>query len=414
MADPVTEPLIARFFRYLSVTSQSDAAATTLPSTPGQLRLAEMLQGELDAAGAADIHLDGNGILTARLPGTVPTAPTIGFVAHLDTVDVGLSPDIRPQRLRFEGADLRLNADHDIWLRVSEHPELLPYSGEEILFGDGTGVLGADNKAAVAILMTLVDEFARTAMPRGDILLAFVPDEEIGLRGAKALDLARFPAAFAYTIDGGERGEVAYETFNAAAARFTVTGVTAHPVSAKGVLVNPILLATELMALFDPLQTPEHTAGRDGYWWFNRIGGDQSSVRLEMSIRDFDAARFAARKRAVEDAVATLQARHPRARFALEIEDTYANIADAMGEDRTSVDLIFRALAEHGIAPKVVAMRGGTDGSALSARGLPTPNYFTGGLNFHSRFECLPVGAFVDAFRVTESLCRLAAEPRAD
>ena len=409
MTDPIAEPLIARFFRYLSVTSQSDAAVTTLPSTPGQLRLAEMLEGELVAAGAAEVHLDGSGILTARLPGTVPGAPCIGFVAHLDTVDVGLSPDIRPQRLHFEGEDLRLNAEHDIWLRVAEHPEILPYSGEEIVFGDGTSVLGADNKSAVAILMTLTGELKRTGTPHGDIVLAFVPDEEIGLRGAKALDLARFPAAFAYTIDGGERGEVATETFNAASARIEITGVTAHPVSAKGVLVNPILVAMELIALFDPLQTPEHTAGRDGYWWFNRIGGDQGSGTLEMSIRDFDRARFAERKRAVEAAVETLRARHPRARLALDIEDIYANIGGAMGEDRTSVDLIFRALAERGIAPKVVAMRGGTDGSALSARGLPTPNYFTGGLNFHSRFECLPVGAFVDAFRVTEALCRLAA-----
>ncbi len=410
MTDPIAEPLIARFFRYLSVTSQSDASATALPSTPGQLRLAEMLKGELDAAGAEDVHLDGNGALTARLPGTVGHAPAIGFVAHLDTVDVGLSPDIRPQRLRFEGQDLALDAGRDIWLRVAEHPEILPYRGEEIVFGDGTGVLGADNKAAVAILMTLVAEFGRTGMPRGDILLAFVPDEEIGLRGAKALDLARFPAAFAYTIDGGERGEVSYETFNAASARIAITGVTAHPVSAKGVLVNPILLATELIALFDPLQTPEHTAGRDGYWWFNRIGGDQARATLEMAIRDFDGARFAERKRAVEAAVEAMRARHPRARFDLAVEDTYANIDGAMGEDRRSVELIFRALAERGIAPKVVAMRGGTDGSALSARGLPTPNYFTGGLNFHSRFECLPVGAFVDAFRVTEALCRLAAE----
>jgi tripeptide aminopeptidase len=410
MADPIAEPLLERFFRYLSVTSQSDAAVATLPSTPGQLRLAEMLKGELDGAGAADVHLDANGILTARLPGTVPGAPTIGFVAHLDTVDVGLSPDIRPQRLRFEGEDLALNAEHGIWLRAAEHPEIMPYRGEEIVFGDGTGVLGADNKAAVAILMTLVDTFGRTGMPRGDVLLAFVPDEEIGLRGAKALDLARFPAAFAYTIDGGERGEVAYETFNAASARIEITGVTAHPVSAKGVLVNPILLATELIGLFDPQQTPEHTAGRDGYWWFNRIGGDQARATLDMAIRDFDGTRFAERKRAVAAAVDTLRARHPRAAVSLAIEDTYANIDGALGDDRRSVELIFRALAERGIAPKVVAMRGGTDGSALSARGLPTPNYFTGGLNFHSRFECLPVGAFVDAFRVTEALCRLAAE----
>ncbi|WP_237479067.1 peptidase T [Lichenibacterium dinghuense] len=411
MTDPIAEPLIARFFRYVAVTSQSDADATALPSTPGQLRLAEMLRDELDAAGAADVHLDGNGILTARLPGTVPGAPAIGFVAHLDTVDVGLSPDVRPQRLRFEGEDLLLNAERDVWLRAAEHPELLPYRGEEIVFGDGTSVLGADNKSAVAILMTLADELSRRGAPHGDILLAFVPDEEIGLRGAKALDLARFPAAFAYTIDGGERGEVVHETFNAASAQITIDGVTAHPVSAKGVLVNPILLATELIGAFDALQTPEHTAGREGYWWFNRIGGDQARATLDMSIRDHDAGRFAGRKRAVEEAVEAMRARHPRARFDLAVTDVYANIDDALGGDRTAVELIFRALAERGIAPRVVPMRGGTDGSALSARGLPTPNYFTGGLNFHSRFECLPVAAFADAYRVTEALCRLAAEP---
>ncbi len=413
MTDPIAEPLLARFFRYVSVASQSDAAAAALPSTPGQLRLAEMLRGELEEAGAADVHLGPDGILTARLPSTMPGplrgAPAIGFVAHLDTVDVGLSPDVRPQRLRFDGGDLTLNAGRDIRLRAAEHPELLPHRGEEIVFGDGTSVLGADNKAAVAILMTLAADAARA--PHGDILLAFVPDEEIGLRGAKALDLARFPAAFAYTIDGGARGEVNYETFNAASARIAVTGVTAHPISAKGVLVNPILLAAELMAMFDPRQTPEHTAGREGYWWFNRIAGDQGTATLDVSIRDFDRARFAERKRAVEAAVDAMRARHPRAGFALTIEDVYANIDDALGEDRTAVDLIFRAYAERGIAPRVVAMRGGTDGSALSARGLPTPNIFTGGLNFHSRFECLPVSAFVDAYRVTEALVRLAAEP---
>ena len=333
-------------------------------------------------------------------------------MTHLDTVDVGLSPDIRPQRLRFAGEDLCLNAAEDVWLRVAEHPEILPYRGEEILFGDGTSVLGADNKAGVAAAMTLAHELGRGAVPHGDVMLAFVPDEEIGLRGAKALDLARFPAAFAYTIDGGPRGDLAYETFNAASARIDIAGVTAHPVSAKGVLVNPILLANELMALFDPLQTPEHTAGRDGYWWFNRVDGDQAKVRLEMSIRDFDGARFAARKRAVAEALDTMRARHPRARFTATVEDTYANIAGAMGDDRTCVDLLLRAFADRKIEPKPLAVRGGTDGSALSARGLPTPNFFTGGHNAHSRFEFLPVAAFADSYRVAEALCRLAAAPR--
>ncbi|HWX49329.1 MAG TPA: peptidase T [Roseomonas sp.] len=409
MIDPLTQKLIDRFFRYLAVSSQSDVRASSLPSTPGQRHLAELLAAELVELGLAEVQLDANSIVTARLPGTVPEAPCIGFVAHLDTVDVGLSPDIRPQRLRFEGEDLLLNAEKDIWLRVAEHPEILPYRGEEILFSDGTSVLGADNKAAIAVIMTLLDELRAGAVRHGDILVAFVPDEEIGLRGAKALDLARFPAAFAYTIDSCERGEVVYETFNAASATIEITGVPAHPMSAKGVLVNPILIAMELIAQFDPLQTPEHTEGREGYWWFNGITGDQSSARLTVSIRDFDAAGFTARKRLLAEAVDGLRERHPRARIACRIEDTYGNIDAALGNDRRCIDLIFRAMAETGITPKVVAMRGGTDGSALSARGLPTPNYFTGAHNFHSRFEFLPVSAFVDSYRVSARICQLAA-----
>jgi len=409
MNDPVAQKLIDRFFRYLAVTSQSDVRASSLPSTPGQRHLAELLAAELVELGLAEVQLDANGIVTARLPGTVPEAPCIGFVAHLDTVDVGLSPEIHPQRLRFEGEDLLLNAEKDIWLRVAEHPEILPYRGEEILFSDGTSVLGADNKAAIAVIMTLLDELRAGAARHGDIVVAFVPDEEIGLCGAKALDLARFPAAFAYTIDSCERGEVVYETFNAASATIEITGVPAHPMSAKGVLVNPILIAMELIAQFDPLQTPEHTEGREGYWWFNGITGDQSSARLTVSIRDFDAAGFTARKRLLAEAVDGLRERHPRARIECRIEDTYGNIDAALGNDRRCVDLVFRAMAETGITPKVVAMRGGTDGSALSARGLPTPNYFTGAHNFHSRFEFLPVSAFVDSYRVSARICQLAA-----
>lgn len=414
MAEALAEQLIERFFRYVAVESQSDAKATTLPSTPGQRRLAEILKAELEALDLADIHLDQQGILTARLPGTVPEAPCIGFVTHLDTVDVGLSPEIRPQRLMFDGGDLLLNADKDIRLRVSEHPEILPYEGQEILVGDGTSVLGADNKAAISVVMTLMARLKNGGMPHGDIVIAFVPDEEIGLRGAKAMDLARFPVAFAYTIDSCERGEVVYETFNAASVTVDVQGVTAHPMTAKGVLVNPILVATELVRMFDPMQTPEHTEGREGYWWCNGISGNQGTAQLQISIRDHDRARFEERKAFVAEAVETIRARHPRARIEYRIEDSYQNIDAALGNDRHCVELIFQALREMDIAPKVIAMRGGTDGSALSARGVPTPNYFTGAHNFHSRFEFLPVPAFVDSYKLTERLCGLAARPRHD
>ncbi|MBE7219976.1 MAG: peptidase T, partial [Caulobacteraceae bacterium] len=266
-----------------------------------------------------------------------------------------------------------------------------------------------DNKAAVAAVTTLLSELRRTGGRHGDVLVAFVPDEEVGLRGAKALDLARFPADWAYTIDGGARGEVVWETFNAASVEIDVTGVTAHPMSAKGVLVNPILIASDIMASFDRAQTPENTEGREGYWWFNGIRGDQNEAHLAMSIRDFDPHAFAERKRAVERAVEEARARHPRATIACSIEDRYGNIDAALGEDRRCVDLVLRAMRGLGITPSIVAMRGGTDGSALSARGLPTPNFFTGGLNFHSRFEFLPLSAFADAYRVAMAVVRLAA-----
>jgi len=414
MAEALAEQLIERFFRYLAVESQSNAKATTVPSTPGQRQLAELLKAELEALGLSDIHLDAHSILTARLPGTVPDAACIGFVTHLDTVDVGLSPHVRPQRLAFDGGDLLLNAAEDLWLRVAEHPEILPYKGQEILVGDGTSVLGADNKAAVAVVMTLMARLRHSTAPRGDIIVAFVPDEEIGLRGAKVMDLARFPVAFAYTIDCCERGEVVYETFNAANVTVEITGVTAHPMAAKGVLVNPILVATELVRQFDPMQTPEQTEGREGYWWCNGISGNQSAAQLQISIRDHDGARFAQRKAFVAEAVEALRARHPRARIECRIEDSYQNIDAALGNDRHCVELIFQALREMDIAPKVIAMRGGTDGSALSARGVPTPNYFTGAHNFHSRFEFLPVNSFVDSYTLTERLCALAAQPRQD
>jgi tripeptide aminopeptidase len=400
--------LVERFFRYLAVASQSDARATILPSTPGQRALAELLAGELREMGLTDVVLDAHGILTARKAGTRPGAPPIGFVAHLDTVDVGLSPEIRPQVLRFDGSDLCLNRERDIWLRVAEHPEIVPHLGEDVIVGDGTSVLGADNKAAVAVLMTL---FA-TLTPQdahGDLLVAFVPDEEIGLRGAKALDLARFPAAFAYTIDACAVGEVVIETFNAAGAEIVFTGVAAHPMSAKGVMVNPLLMAHDFIARFDRAETPENTDGREGYVWFNGLQAHSGEARLQAMIRDFDRDGFAARKARLHAVAEEIAALYPTGRVECRITDTYGNIHDSLGDDRRSVDLLFAALAAEGIAPKVIPMRGGTDGAALSARGLPTPNYFTGAYNFHSRFEFLPVPAFAASWRVTRRICGLAA-----
>lgn len=409
MASPLTRQLTQRFFRYLAITSQSDPRATTLPTTPGQHQMAQALADELRQFGLDDIVVDEHATVTAVKKGTVPGAPRIGFITHIDTVDVGLSPDIHPQILRFTGEDLCLNSEQQIWLRVNEHPEILAYRDEEIIFSDGTSVLGADNKAAVTVVMTLLENLT-AEHKHGDIVVAFVPDEEVGLRGAKALDLSRFAVDFAWTIDCCELGEIVYENFNAASAEIRFTGVTAHPMSAKGVLVNPLLMATDFMSHFDRQQTPEHTAGREGYVWFNGIHGDQNSTRLQANIRDFDLDSFNRRKQQIGEVAEKIAAQYPTARVEFTISDTYSNISNAIGEDRRAIDLMFTAMESLGITPKPTPMRGGTDGAALSAKGLLTPNFFTGAHNFHSKFEFLPLRAFEASYLTALQLCLLAAD----
>lgn len=409
MNNNLARQLTDRFYRYLAVTSQSDAAATTLPSTPGQMAMARLLAEELRALGLSQVVCDEHATVTAVKPGNTPSAPRIGFITHIDTVDVGLSPEIHPQTLRFSGEDLCLNPAQDIWLRVGEHPEILPYRDQEIIFSDGTSVLGADNKAAVTVVMTLLENL-RDDQPHGDIVVAFVPDEEIGLRGAKALDLARFDVDFAYTIDCCELGEVVYENFNAAAAEIRFTGVTAHPMSAKGVLVNPILMAHDFISQFDRRHTPEHTEGREGYVWFNDIHANANEAVLKASIRDFDLTGFAQRKQQIRDVAAQIAAHYPTAQVSCAIADIYSNISNALGDDRQALDLLFAAMDTLSIAPNVIPMRGGTDGAALSAKGILTPNFFTGAHNFHSRFEFLPLPSFVKSYQVALTLCLLAAQ----
>ena len=410
MTDTLAQQLRQRFYRYLAVTSQSDAKSTTLPSTPEQHEMARMLADELTQLGMQQVVIDEFATVTAIRPGTVAGAPRIGFITHIDTVDVGLSPHIHPQTLRFTGEDLCLNQEQDIWLRTQEHPEIQAYQGQDIIFSDGTSVLGADNKAAVTVVMTLLENLPADA-PVGDIVVAFVPDEEIGLRGAKALDLpARFAVDFAYTIDCCELGEVVYENFNAAAAEIRLTGVTAHPMSGKGVLVNPLLMAWDFISHFDRQQTPEHTAGREGYIWFNDMQANASEACLKASIRDFDQANFAQRKQQILDVAELIRKAYPTGKVDVNISDTYSNISNALGDDRRAIELIFAAMAQNGVEPKVIPMRGGTDGAALSAKGLLTPNFFTGAHNFHSKFEFLPIPAFVKSYQVAETICLLAAQ----
>ena len=406
----ITEQLVDRFLRYVSIPSQSKAGSAIVPSTPGQTELAKQLKQELIALNMQDVYLDEHSIVTAKLAGNTPHAPKIGFVAHLDTVDVALSDKINPQRVTFTGEDILLNSEKDIWFKVAEHPELKKYLNEELIVTDGTSVLGADNKAAIAVVMTMLDQLQQQNCPHGDIYVAFVPDEEVGLNGAKKLDLQRFKPDFAYTIDCCELGEVVYETFNAGAVTIEIEGVSAHPMSAKNVLINPIRIANDIINCFDSCETPEHTEGKEGYFWFNDIIGNQSTTTLKMSIRDFDLTHYEARKTYIQEVISFISRKYPRAKIACQISDTYSNIAKYLGDDRRCIDLIYQSFELLGIKPNTIAMRGGTDGSALSARGLTTPNYFTGAHNFHSCFEFLPLSSFLKSFEVTMKIIELATK----
>ena len=394
--------LADRFFRYAAVESQSNAAATIVPSSSGQMELAKLLKGELEALGLTNSKLTEQAILTAKLPANLPDGFTgkvlpIGFLAHLDTVDISISPIVKPRLVsNYEGGDLLLNKEQDLWLRSSQHPEILSYIGQDIIVSDGTSVLGADNKAAIASIMAALERFTiDSSLYHGDIFVAFVPDEEIGLRGSKAMDLADFPVAFAYTIDSCAIGEVVYETFNAGSVAISIKGITAHPMSAKGVLVNPILVANDIINHLDRKDTPEHTDGKEGYFWVNKIVASQSAAEMNINIRDFDKQLYEARKTYIGDLIKLVCARHPKAQITYKITDVYGNIADSLTpESRPAIDYIYQAMEKLAITPKTIAMRGGTDGSALSVRGVPTPNFFTGAHNFHSNCEFLPTGSF--------------------
>lgn len=396
------QQLTERFFRYAAVSSQSKGGAGVVPSSAGQRELAELLKKDLQKLGLADLKISEYGVLTGKLPARTPEGftekiPTVGFVAHLDTVDVNLSPDVRPQIVKnYGGGDVCLNAEQKIFMKADEHPELKQYVGQDIIFSDGTSVLGADNKAAISSVLVALETLAADASRcHGEIRVAFVPDEEIGLVGAKHMDFSDFPVDFAYTIDCCELGEVVYETFNAAAGEVVVKGVSAHPMSAKGVMVNPTLVAVDLINQFNRAETPEHTEGKEGYIWVQKMSSSQSEAKVTLNIRDHDKKRFEARKAYIKDAVEFLKLRHPKAEIACTITDIYGNIADAVNEEnKKCIDYLYAAMHNLGIKPKTIAMRGGTDGSFISTKGILTPNFFTGGHNFHSKFEFLPVDSF--------------------
>lgn len=406
--------LVERFFRYVAIPSQSKAGTGSVPSSDGQRKLAELLKAELASLGVLNLKISQYGVLTGMLPARLPEGftdkvPAVGFVAHLDTVDVNLNPKIHPQVVHYDGKDVCLNQERQIVLKVDEHPALLNYIGQDIIFSDGTSVLGADDKAAISSIMVAIEMLGSDPNRyHGELYFAFVPDEEIGLVGAKHLDFADFPVDFAYTLDCCELGEVVYETFNAGKGEIKIKGVSAHPMSAKGVLVNPSLIAVDLVNSFDRMDTPEHTEGKDGYIWVQGLSSNQSEAKVLLNIRDHDKTRYEARKKLIEDVVSFIRVRHPRAEITCEITDVYSNIADAVNpENRKCIDYIYKAMDNLGITPKTIAMRGGTDGSYLSSQGILTPNFFTGGHNFHSNAEFLPVDSFEKSCQMVLALVDL-------
>ncbi|MBR4473029.1 MAG: peptidase T [Oscillospiraceae bacterium] len=408
------ERLLARFLRYAAVTTQSKAGSKTIPSTPGQWELAHMLAGDIEQLGVLDVSVDEHAVVIGRLPARLPEGhapvPAVGWVTHMDTVDVGMSPDINPVIIRnYRGGDICQNAEKQLYITAEEHPELERYIGQDIVVSDGTSVLGADDKAAIANVVTALEVLRDNPdIPHGEIYVCFVPDEEIGLCGAKAMDFSRFPVDFAYTIDCCEEGELVYQTFNAAHVLLNITGVTAHPMSSKNNTVNPILIAHDFISLLDRGETPEHTEKTEGYIWVTGIEGNQLNTSVRLLIRDHDRAKFESKKEYLTACTEMMKLRYPKAKLSIEIHDDYSNINDAITPDkRKCVDYIFQAMESLGIEPKDIAMRGGTDGSFISTKGIPTPNYFTGAHNFHSRCEFMPMGAVENSCRTTLRLIEL-------
>lgn len=409
------DKLLKYFLRYTAVPSQSDESVDAVPSTEGQWELARLLAEDLKELDLQDIQINDYSVVQAFLPARLKDnskkVPAIAWIAHLDTVDVGLSPEIKAKvHENYQGGDICQNEEKGIYIKVEEHPELLKYIGQDILISDGTSVLGADNKAAIANLMSMLEVVQENPeIEHGDIYIAFVPDEEIGLRGARKIDYENFPVDYAYTIDCCELGEIVYETFNAGSGTLNIQGVSAHPMSSKGNLVNPIMVAHDFISLLNRGETPEYTEKTEGYIWVTDIHSDVLQCTVTLNIRDHNKEKYEAKKQYLEEAAKLVQLKHPKAKINLELTDVYGNIADSVTEEnRQCIDDLYQAFEELEIDAKTIAMRGGTDGSFISTKGILTPNYFTGAHNFHSVAEFLPMDSFEKACLVTLKLIEIS------
>ena len=404
--------IIDRFLDYVKFDTQSDELTNMTPSTPGQLKFAEYLEGKVRELGLTEVTLDENGYLMATLPAnTSEPLPTVGFIAHLDT-----SPDMSGRHVNprivpaYDGGDITLNAEAGIVLSPSEFPELLHYKGQQLIVTDGTTLLGADDKAGCAEIMTAAEYLmSHPEIKHGKIRLGFTPDEEIG-RGVDSFDVKAFGADFAYTMDGGYEGELEYENFNAASATIDIQGRNVHPGYAKDKMINALQVACEFNSLLPADQRPEHTEGYEGFYHCVGLNGTVESARISYIIRDHDSEKFEQKKVYIWSCVDLLQKRYGKDVLTLTLKDQYYNMRKMVEPHPHVIEKAERAMEMADVTPVVRPIRGGTDGARLSFMGLPCPNIFTGGMNFHGKFEYCSLDTMRKATNVIINLARLWAE----
>jgi len=400
-----------RFLKYVSFTTTSDENTKMTPSTPGQMLFAQYLVEELKSIGLQEVDLDSNGYVMATLPANTDKAiPVIGFVSHMDTSPDMSAKNVKPRIVNnYNGEDILLNEEKLIVLETEKYPEILQYKGQDIVVTDGTTLLGADDKAGLAEIVTAMEYLlAHPEIKHGKIRVGFTPDEEIG-QGADHFDVAKFGAEWAYTMDGGEIGELEYENFNAAGAKITFNGLNVHPGYAKHKMLNSMRVAHQFASMLPRHETPEHTENYEGFYHLVGMEGTVEKSSLSYIIRDHDRDRFDRRKKEIAHLVNKINSEFGEGTATLELRDQYYNMREKVEPVMHIVDLAFEAMEAVGVKPNVKPIRGGTDGARLSFEGLPCPNIFAGGHNFHGRFEYVPIQSMEKAMMVIVKIAEIMA-----
>lgn len=403
--------LIERFLKYVSFDTQSDENSGVTPSTSKQMVFAQYLKEELEGLGLEDVSLDEYGYLYATLPSNVEKeVPVIGFIAHMDTSPDMSGANVTPRIVpNYDGSDIVLCEEENIVLAPAQFPELLDHQGEDLIVTDGKTLLGADDKAGIAeIVSAIVYLQEHPEIKHGKIRIGFNPDEEIGM-GAHKFDVEKFGCQWAYTMDGGEVGELEFENFNAAVAKVTIKGRNVHPGYAKNKMVNAIRVANEFMSLLPAEETPECTEGYEGFYHVIGVEGEVEQATITYIIRDHDREKFESRKECMKVWGEEVNAKYGSGTVTVELKDQYYNMREQIEPVMHVIDIAFKAMEEAGVTPKVKAIRGGTDGAQLSFKGLPCPNIFAGGLNFHGRYEFVPIQSMEKAMKVVVKIAELTA-----